>query len=204
MARNYYQQAEFIKSAADLKQLPTDQGLEVAFVGRSNAGKSSALNRIVMQRRLAHTSKTPGRTQLINLFDLGDDKRLVDLPGYGYAKVAKKIKEHWQELLLKYLQTRRCLHGLVLLMDIRHPLQPTDCQILEWLSETNLYCHILITKADKLKPGARKQALFNIQKQLPDDPLISCQLFSATTGIGIDECRALLDSWFDFPTEPQA
>lgn len=194
MRQNHYQQAQFIKSVAKLSQLPPDQGVEVAFVGRSNAGKSSALNALTQQNRLAHVSKTPGRTQMINLFSIDEERRLVDLPGYGFAKVPLKVKQQWEQLLSGYLESRQSLKGLILLMDIRHPLQTLDQQIIDWALASNLNVHILLTKADKLKHGPAKQTLMQVQKQC--DPVISLQLFSATKKTGLDDCRQLLDGWF--------
>ena len=150
MLTNPYAQATFLKSAALVKQLPDDIGLEVAFAGRSNAGKSSALNCLTNQRQLAKTSKTPGRTQLINVFTLNDDSlRLIDLPGYGFAKVSQKIKQEWQKNLAHYLQVRKSLKGLIVLMDIRHPLKDLDTLMIDWAIKENLSVHILLTKCDK-------------------------------------------------------
>ena len=148
-----YQIVKYMLGAANLKQLPEDEGIEVAFAGRSNAGKSSALNRLTGQRSLARTSKTPGRTQLINLFSLQDNNRLVDLPGYGYARVAKSVKEHWQKTLIQYLQKRDCLKALVILMDIRHPCKEMDLSMINWALNANLKVLVLLSKSDKLKQG---------------------------------------------------
>src|SRR5690606_52378 len=143
----------FLKSAPTLKECPDDIGAEVAFAGRSNAGKSSAINALTRQGKLARTSKTPGRTQLVNFFTLGPDKRLVDLPGYGYAKVPLAMKREWDRHLADYLQHRQSLKALVLLMDIRHPLQEYDWQMVRWAGEGGLPMQLLLTKADKLKNG---------------------------------------------------
>mgnify|MGYP001547118229 CR=1 FL=1 len=194
----YYRQAQFLTSAARLDQAPADTGYEVAFAGRSNAGKSSAINRLCDQKTLARTSKTPGRTQLLNFFVLDDERRLVDLPGYGYAKVSLGIKREWQGALATYLERRQCLRGLVLLMDIRHPLKDHDRQLIDWASHIELPVHALLTKADKLKFGAAKQALLTCRKALANyGPNVSAQLFSATRGDGLAEAYAVLDGWLD-------
>lgn len=186
-------------SANRLDQLPADQGIEVAFAGRSNAGKSSALNVISDIKSLARTSKTPGRTQMINLFELDGQRRLVDLPGYGYAKVPDKIKRHWQQTLNRYLEQRQCLHGLILLMDIRHPFKEFDLLMLDWCQQAEMPVHILLTKADKLKHGAASNALQKARKILKTEyPNNTIQLFSALKRQGVDEARAVLDGWFDY------
>jgi len=178
----------FLISAAQLHQLPADEGAEIAFAGRSNAGKSSALNTLTGQRNLARTSKTPGRTQLINCFALDPQRRLVDLPGYGYAKVALTLRQQWGELIAAYLERRLSLRALVLLMDVRHPLTALDVQLLELWLMTGKPCHVLLTKADKLSRGAGLQVLMRARKAV-DEELVSWQLFSATTGVGLEEAR---------------
>jgi GTP-binding protein len=193
----YYHQARFLKSAARLAQAPDDRGIEVAFAGRSNAGKSSAINTLCNQKSLARTSKTPGRTQLLNFFELDDQRRLVDLPGYGYAKVAEKIKREWQGALADYIEHRECLRGLILMMDIRHPLKEFDLQMLDWNIHFGLPTHILLTKADKLKRGPASNALLQVRKAFDDHPEITVQLFSSLKRLGIDEAHQVLDSWFD-------
>lgn len=193
-----YHHARFLMSAAQLTQLPPDEGFEVAFAGRSNAGKSSALNRISRQKSLARTSKTPGRTQLINFFTLDDERRLVDLPGYGYAKVAEAIKRRWQETMENYLASRQSLQGLILLMDIRHPLRDVDQQLLNWCWHVGMPVHVLLTKADKLKRGPAQATLLRLRKELSQQApagSTSVQLFSALKGTGIDEAQAKLDHW---------
>lgn len=190
-----YQQTCFLKSAAQLNQCPPDTGREVAFAGRSNAGKSSALNTLTGSNKLARTSKTPGRTQLINFFSIENELYLVDLPGYGYAKVPEAIKKKWQHHLSNYLSHRASLMGLILLMDIRHPMKEFDLMMLEWSLESNLPLHILLTKSDKFKQGAAKQVLSKLQKQLEDFPLISIQLFSSLKNTGIDTLSRKLDEW---------
>lgn len=188
-----FQIARFTISASNLAQCPPDQGAEVAFCGRSNAGKSSAINALTGQNSLARTSKTPGRTRLINFFGLDDSRRLVDLPGYGYAKVPLSIKEHWRQHLDAYLTCRSCLKGLVLLIDSRHPPKPFDEMMINWSAESGLPLHILLTKSDKLKRGARVEALQRLAGRLPETA--SAQLFSATAKIGVEELRQKLTDW---------
>ncbi|NQX87176.1 MAG: YihA family ribosome biogenesis GTP-binding protein [Halioglobus sp.] len=191
-----YQQAQFRTSAARLAQCPADIGWEVAFAGRSNAGKSSAINSLTNKKRLAKTSKTPGRTRLINFFDLSAHQRLVDLPGYGFAKVPQAVKKDWGRLLEEYLQTRQCLRGLVLLMDVRHPLQPFDQQLLAWGAMAGMPVHILLTKADKLKRGPALSTLLQVRSQVKDYAnQASAQLFSAFKHQGHAELTAVLDTW---------
>lgn len=188
-----FKQIQFLKSAAELSHLPRDYGAEVAFAGRSNAGKSSAINAITGIRHLAKTSKTPGCTQLINLFSLNENQRLVDLPGYGYAKVPKAIKLRWQETLSQYLQTRECLRGLILLSDIRHPLNPYDQSLIEWSFEVNLPVIMLLTKADKLGFGAAKKTALEVKRAAREYPnLEQVVIFSAHAGTGLDETRGLI------------
>lgn len=189
-----YQQTQFQISASTLQQCPPDEGFEVAFAGRSNAGKSSALNTITHQSKLARTSKTPGRTQLINFFHVTDQSRLVDLPGYGYAKVPIDVKEHWQRHLGDYLENRDCLRGLVLVMDVRHPLKEFDQQILQWAKASQLPTHILLTKADKLKRGPANASLLQVKKAVAEfDDLVSVQLFSALKKTGIEQVKIFLN-----------
>lgn len=191
-----YHQAAFTKSAPSLRECPTDAGGEVAFAGRSNAGKSSALNKLCGNRKLARTSKTPGRTQLINFFELNEEQRLVDLPGYGFAKVPPKVKKEWERNLEQYLQRRESLRGLILLMDVRHPLQTFDQTMLDWAVSAEMPVHILLTKADKLKKGPASATLLKTRKILePVSELVSVQLFSALNGLGLDELRQTLDYW---------
>jgi len=191
-----FQQAWYLKSAAELSQLPEDQGAEVAFIGRSNAGKSSSLNVITGIKGLARTSKTPGRTQMINFFALDHDRRLVDLPGYGYAKVPLSIKERWMQNVDEFLRTRECLKGLVVVMDIRHPLKEIDQQVLTWSMECEVPTHILLTKADKLTPSAQRKALHEVSQALGKyGHTVSVQLFSSITRLGIDEAKSVLTRW---------
>ena len=197
MIKQPYHQARFLLSVAKISQLPADEGYEVAFVGRSNSGKSSALNAITRQKNLARTSKTPGRTQLINLFQFDTDRRLVDLPGYGYAKVSSTIKQRWQQTLSEYLEKRLCLKGLVLLMDIRHPLQEMDGELLRWAVHAKLPVHVLLTKADKLRRGPALQVMASVKQTIKRyNKETTLQLFSVLAGIGLDEVYQQLDEWF--------
>ncbi|MBR9912605.1 MAG: YihA family ribosome biogenesis GTP-binding protein [Gammaproteobacteria bacterium] len=198
----HYDSAAFLTSAANIYQCPADEGAEVAFAGRSNAGKSSAINTLTRNSKLARTSKTPGRTQLINLFSLTERQRLVDLPGYGFAKVPLKMKQEWERNLAEYLQKRQCLRGLVLLMDIRHPLQEFDTRMLNWAIEREMPVHCLLTKADKLKKGPAQATLLALQKHLREAQvadLVSAQLFSSLKGSGIKQLAAQLDQWLYLP-----
>jgi GTP-binding protein len=182
-----FPQAQFLLSAWQPHQFPADQGTEVAFAGRSNAGKSSALNAITGRRDLARTSKTPGRTQLINFFELATGHRLADLPGYGYAKVPEEMKRHWRELMSRYVEMRQSLVGLLLIMDARHPLTEFDWQMLEWTRANGLDSHLLLTKADKLNRGEATQALRSVRARVA--PEVTVQLFSAPDKTGVDEAR---------------
>ncbi len=200
-----YRNAQFLTSAAKVSQCPPDSGWEVAFAGRSNAGKSSAINSLTHNKKLAKTSKTPGRTQLINFFQVSDSQRLVDLPGYGFAKVPLAVKREWTRQLENYLQNRRCLRGLVLLMDIRHPLQPFDQQMLDWAQQAAMPVHILLTKADKLKRGAAGNALLQVRARLkPTNDRVSVQLFSALKHEGHGELVAVLDRWLTASSDSNA
>ena len=191
-----YHRATFQTSAPTLRECPPDVGAEVAFAGRSNAGKSSAINALTGNRKLARTSKTPGRTQLLNFFALDDRHRLVDLPGYGFAKVPLAVKQQWQRHLDAYLEQRLSLRGLVLLMDIRHPLQPFDNTLLEWARRGRMPVHVLLTKADKLNRGAAKSTLLQVRKQLQGQmENVSVQLFSSLDLQGLDELQAQLNGW---------
>ena len=191
-----FSRARFLASAPRASLAPPDTGAEVAFAGRSNAGKSSALNVITQQRALARTSKTPGRTQQINFFVLDEDTRLVDLPGYGYAKVSQALKTHWQQHLAEYLETRASLRGLILLMDCRHPLTDYDQQMLRWCAGTGLPVHVLLTKADKLKRGPASASLLAVRRQLGEfHSGATVQLFSALKKSGVDEARQVIAAW---------
>ncbi|XOV86242.1 MAG: ribosome biogenesis GTP-binding protein YihA/YsxC [Pseudomonadota bacterium] len=188
-----FTEATFLKSAAALAQCPPDVGREVAFAGRSNAGKSSAINYLTGQAKLARTSKTPGRTQLINFFSLNDNCRLVDLPGYGYARVPEAVRAAWHRHIDDYLRNRPSLAGLVLVMDIRHPLREFDQMMLDWCLETNLNLHLLLTKCDKLKRGAQNAVLLQVRRQLSAG--MSVQLFSSSHKQGRDELVDVLNHW---------
>lgn len=192
--------AHFLTSAPSLKQCPEEGGAEVAFAGRSNAGKSSAINRLTNNSKLARTSKTPGRTQLINFFSVDDagQQRLVDLPGYGYAKVPLAVKKEWQANLSEYLYQRKSLRGLILLMDIRHPLQEFDTMMINWAVDANMPVHLLLTKSDKLKRGAAKNTLLQVRRHLQEaevDDLVSAQIFSSLKGEGVDTLEKVLCDW---------
>lgn len=190
-----YQQAQFLHAAAELEQLPIDSGREVAFAGRSNAGKSSALNALT-QQKLARTSKTPGRTQLIVSFTVGDNCRLIDLPGYGYAEVPMAVKQRWQHTLSRYLQERESLSGLVLLMDSRHPLKELDLAMIAWARTAQLPLHVLLTKVDKLSNNEKFTTLKKVEKALADYPEVSVQLFSSESREGLDTLKAKLTHWY--------
>lgn len=178
-------------------QLPPDTGREVAFAGRSNAGKSTALNALCNQNSLARTSKTPGRTQQLVYFEVGKDRYLVDLPGYGYAKVPAHLRAHWQSFINRFFESRQALAGLVVVMDIRHPLREYDLQMLDFARTRGLPAHCLLTKADKLGRGQQGNALQAVRKQLAADfsDTASVQLFSGDTRIGVDEARAVVTGW---------
>jgi len=203
--KNHYQQTRFLRGTPDLRNAPPDSGAEVAFAGRSNAGKSSALNVITGQRSLARISKAPGRTREINFFVVQDDLRLVDLPGYGYARVSKAMQKQWQQYIARYLETRESLIGVFLLMDIRHPLKDFDQLVLRWCATADLQAHVLLTKADKLKRGAANAALLQARRQLMElHPGASLQLFSSLTRDGSDAARKKLDDWLGIAEEPSA
>lgn len=194
-----FRRCQYLTGAAKMRDCPPDDLTEVAFAGRSNAGKSSALNAIVDQKNLARTSKTPGRTQLIHFFELPEGQgRLVDLPGYGYAKVPEQIRRQWGQLIESYLSKRSCLQGVVLMMDIRHPLTEFDEQMLDWCMAAGLPCHILLTKADKLGRGAAQSTLLKVKKALNPEAPISIQLFSSPKKQGVDDARDKIASWL-FP-----
>ena len=177
----------FIKGAYTLKQLPDDTGVEVAFAGRSNVGKSSILNTLAGVKSLARTSKTPGRTQEINFFDLGNDRRLVDLPGYGYAKVSEAKQRHWAETLGEYLLSRKSLAGLILLMDIRHPLKEYDLNMVHWCTSAELPVYVILNKADKLSRGKAGASLLDVKRKLAEFPIEGIQLFSSLKRTGVDD-----------------
>ncbi len=192
-----YRRAQFQQSAHSLVQLPSDSGLEVAFAGRSNTGKSSAINALTGARQLARTSKAPGRTQQIVFFQLDENRRLVDLPGYGYAKVPAALKKHWGHLIPAYLNSRRSLVGVVLTIDIRHLLKPTDEQMLALCQQASLPVHVLLTKADKLSKGTRAAAEQEMRSRCENlVSMLSMQPFSAPKHLGVEQLTAALDRWF--------
>ena len=187
--------ARYLKSVHELAQLPPDSQLEVAIAGRSNAGKSSAINAIVDQNALARTSKTPGRTQQLVYFEVAPTKHLVDLPGYGYAKVPPALRDHWQTLIDGYFRNREALVGLIVVMDIRHPLRDFDRAMLDYGFQRGLMCHALLTKADKLPRGQQSKTLLETQRALGE--YASAQLFSAESKLGVEEARKILTTWLD-------
>lgn len=191
-----FSQAAFYTTVNDLRDLPLHGGREVAFVGRSNAGKSSAINTLANHVRLAYTSKTPGRTQHLNYFSLGDNNFLVDLPGYGYAKVPPDVQKHWEKLLGQYLQTREELAGLVVIMDSRHPLTALDEGMLDWFAPTGKPIHILLTKSDKLSRQQATLTLNRVKSYLNEHfPQCSVQLFSSLKKLGTEEAEAVIADW---------
>ena len=197
-----FQHATFYTTVNQLRQLPAPEGVEIAFAGRSNAGKSSAINSLTNRSRLAFVSKTPGRTQNLNFFKL-EHGFLVDLPGYGYAKVPPEIRHHWEHLLSTYLQTREPLYGMVLIMDVRHPLTPLDRQMLDWFRPTGKPVHVLLTKSDKLSKQQARKTLSEVQAWLQDAYVQSgVQLFSSLTKEGVEEATALLGTWLEKKTNP--
>ncbi len=188
---------DFLTSAPSLSQCPAGTEPEVAFVGRSNAGKSSVLNRLTDNRRTAKVSKTPGRTQMINFFTVETGGRLVDLPGYGYAKAGRVAQKQWQSAVNEYLSFRDQLAGVVLVTDIRHAAQPYDAELIDWAGQSEIPLHVLLNKADKLKRGPQSQALAKFRQTYPDT--IGAQVFSATTGIGVGELLSTIYRWLQDP-----
>jgi GTP-binding protein len=197
----HFPTAEFILSAWQPEQFPPDEGMEVAFVGRSNSGKSSALNAITGRRDLARTSKTPGRTQLINFFALKDGQRLVDLPGYGYAKVPAEMRNHWRELMTRYVEKRASLAGLVVVMDARRPLTEFDWEMLTWAREEELATHLLLTKADKLSRSEAVTTFRGVTTKAAG--YATAQLFSSVTKAGVDEARGTVLGMLAGKKEPR-
>ncbi|MBT1446154.1 ribosome biogenesis GTP-binding protein YihA/YsxC [Shewanella sp. JM162201] len=195
-----FRQTKFLISAPDIahldKHLPGDVGVEIAFAGRSNAGKSSALNALTEQKNLARTSKTPGRTQLINVFELDEHRRLVDLPGYGFAKVPLEMKRKWQNALGEYLQKRECLSGVVVLMDIRHPLKDLDRQMIEWSVASQIPVLALLTKSDKLSQSEKMKTVNTVRKELAEfGDWVAVESFSALKGTGKPKVLSILEAW---------
>ncbi|SMN10864.1 GTP-binding protein EngB [uncultured Candidatus Thioglobus sp.] len=195
---NNYHKAKFLLSCPSLKGCPEDQGYEVIFAGRSNAGKSSAINTITLQKKLAKVSRTPGRTQHLVFFELDEDRRLVDLPGYGYAKVPEAVKKQWQIDMGEYFAKRRCLVGAVLVMDVRRPLTSFDQMMLDWCINVNLPAQILLTKSDKLKKGAAANSLQKVKRAIKDYPYVDVQLFSSLKKQGLDSLGDRLDTFFGY------
>jgi GTP-binding protein len=196
-----FEGAKFITSAPNIRAMPTDEGIEIAFAGRSNAGKSSALNRLTRQKNLARTSKTPGRTQLINVFEVGEHRRLIDLPGYGFAKVPESVKLEWQKSLSEYLQHRDCLKGLVVLMDIRHPLRDLDQHLIQWAVDSGIPVLGLLTKADKLKQGARKAMVLKCREaSMAFCGDVRIEAFSSLNGTGLEILNQVLNDWMTSET----
>ncbi len=195
------QNPEFLDAAAKPSQWP-EGGVEVAFAGRSNVGKSSAINTIMQRKKLARTSKTPGRTQQIVFFSLSEKQRVVDLPGYGFAKVPIAVRKDWEKYIGFYISSRQNLKGLVQLMDVRHPLTDLDKQMLMWCTDIGLPVHIMLTKADKLKFGAAKNTLLKVAKQIEElGADCTLQLFSSHKNMGVDDCRQQLLTWLSNPDE---
>jgi GTP-binding protein len=191
-----FQDIAFFTTVASEAELPPGSNAEVAFAGRSNAGKSSAINALVNRSRLAFVSKTPGRTQHINYFSMGSGRYLVDLPGYGYAKVPRDMKIYWETLIAGYLRNRAQLRGLVVVMDIRHPLTELDIQLVEWFAPSGKPIHVLLTKADKLNRQQANEQLGKVREALADIPAASAQLFSAPSKTGAAEAELRLAGWF--------
>ncbi len=188
--------ARFTIGVQHLRQLPPDEGAEVAFAGRSNVGKSSAINTLTRRRSLARTSKTPGRTQQINFFELDDTRRIADLPGYGFARAPREVQRHWEKLVHDYLSRRESLRGIVSLMDIRHPMKELDRLMVSWASEQGLPVHVLLTKADKLKRGPAKSTLLKVRSELDKAGInASVQMFSSLKNDGVEEAKAKLAEW---------
>jgi len=194
MNSNPFTGTRFVLGAHELTQLPPDEGREIAFAGRSNVGKSSVINAITGNARLARTSKTPGRTQQLNCYAIDSRNRLIDLPGYGYARVTEKVRRHWGAVLQGYFSHRRSLFGLFLVMDVRHPLKPYDMQMLDWCRSADLPVHVVLNKSDKLSRGAAARVLQLVQNELTDGkPYV--QLFSVTDKFGVEKARERLAAW---------
>ncbi len=196
--KNPYRKAKFLLSCPSLKGCPDDEGYEVIFAGRSNAGKSSAINTLTEQNKLAKVSRTPGRTQHLVFFELDHQRRLVDLPGYGYAKVPDSVKQKWHYNMNKYFEKRHCLKGAILVMDCRHPFKPFDEMMFQWCVDNEISTHIILTKSDKLRKGAASTTKLNVMKSLNELPSVSVQLFSALKKEGLDELHAYLNKVFEF------
>jgi GTP-binding protein len=191
---NPFRAAQYVLNAHELHQLPADGGWEVAIAGRSNGGKSSAINTLTGQKSLARTSKTPGRTQQIVIFEIDPERRIADLPGYGYAKVPESMRKHWRKVMQRYFDQRQSLCGVVLVMDIRHPMRPFDEQMVAWCVAASVPCHILLTKADKYKRGPAQATLHQVRRELP--PEVTVQVFSSKSRDGLEPLVEQLRDWF--------
>ncbi len=197
-ARKLLSGARFVLSVPNVGDMPNDKGIEIAFAGRSNTGKSSAINVLCGQRGLARTSRTPGRTQHLVVFELDGPRRLVDLPGFGYAKVSKRMRAHWDRALPEYLETRRSLAGLMMVMDVRHPLKPQEVMLVDWCAKANVPLHVLLNKCDKLNKGQAHNALLKVSRYLEGiggDATV--QLFSALKSTGIEQAHEAAGRWLD-------
>ena len=199
--QNSYRKAKFLLSCPSLKGCPDDNGYEVIFAGRSNAGKSSAINTLTEQKKLAKVSRTPGRTQHLVFFELDELRRLVDLPGYGYAKVPDTVKQKWNQNMSEYFDNRNCLKGAILVMDCRHPLKPFDEMMLQWCINNDVDTNILLTKSDKLKKGAASSTKLAVKNTVKDIPNINVQLFSSLKKEGVSELCQYLDKIFELNNE---
>ena len=198
---NFYRQAKFLLSCPSSKGCPDDSGYEVVFAGRSNAGKSSAINTLTEQKKLAKVSRTPGRTQHLVFFDLGNDRRLVDLPGYGYAKVPDSVKQNWHQNMSEYFDNRQCIKAAILVMDCRHPFKPFDQMMLDWCVNSQVPINILLTKSDKLKRGAASAAKLSALKAVSDLPSVNVQLFSSLKKEGVLDLSSYLNQVFEMSDE---
>jgi len=199
--QNSYRKAKFLLSCPSLKGCPDDNGYEVIFAGRSNAGKSSAINTLTEQKKLAKVSRTPGRTQHLVFFELDEQRRLVDLPGYGYAKVPDAVKQKWNQNMSEYFDNRNCLKGAILVMDCRHPLKPFDEMMLQWCINSDIDTNILLTKSDKLKKGAASSTKLAVKNAVKEFPNINVQLFSSLKKEGASELCKYLDKIFELNNE---
>jgi len=199
--QNSYRKAKFLLSCPSLKGCPDDNGYEVIFAGRSNAGKSSAINTLTEQKKLAKVSRTPGRTQHLVFFELDEQRRLVDLPGYGYAKVPDAVKQKWNQNMSEYFDNRNCLKGAILVMDCRHPLKPFDEMMLQWCINNDVDTNILLTKSDKLKKGAASSTKLAVKNAVKEFPNINVQLFSSLKKEGVSELCKYLDKIFELNNE---
>ncbi len=199
--QNSYRKAKFLLSCPSLKGCPDDNGYEVIFAGRSNAGKSSAINTLTEQKKLAKVSRTPGRTQHLVFFGLDEQRRLVDLPGYGYAKVPDAVKQKWNQNMSEYFDNRNCLKGAILVMDCRHPLKPFDEMMLQWCINSDINTNILLTKSDKLKKGAASSTKLAVKNAVKEFPNINVQLFSSLKKEGVSELCKYLDKIFELNNE---